>query len=104
MVTNEVTESLLQEFKNKMHISHNEDDNLKDLLSSSISFIRRKCGDFDLEGKKDTDVSAKELVLERARYSYNDAVEYFEDNFKSEILSLQLDILLKEKGEEHEKV
>lgn len=91
-----VTPELLTEFKERMHISHNEDNNLKQLLSFSISYIRSKCGDFDIEGDSDTDIQAKELVFERTRYAYNDAVEYFEDNFLSEINSLSLDIALKE--------
>jgi len=87
-----VTDDLLKEFKEKNHISHNEDDNLKKLLSSSIAYVRRKCGEFDLKGTKDTDISAKELVLERTRYSYNDAVEFFEENFRSEIFSLGIEM------------
>lgn len=79
-----------------MHISHNEDDNLKELLSFSITRIKGYCGEFDIYGKKDTDIRAKELVFERTRYAYNDAVEYFENNFLSEINSLGLDIALEE--------
>lgn len=92
----EVTESLLQEFKNRMHISHNEDDNLKKLLSFSIIRIKSNCGEFDIYGNKDTDIRAKELVFERTRYAYNDSVEYFENNFLSEITSLGLDIALEQ--------
>lgn len=91
-----VTPELIETFKDRMHISHNEDDNLKQLLSFSISYIRSKCGEFNIEGDSDTDIQAKELVFERTRYAYNDAVEYFEDNFLSEINSLSLDIALKE--------
>lgn len=93
MVTDEQLDELLVEFKERMHISHNEDRNLKQLLSSSIAYIRRKCGEFDLERKKETDISAKELVFERTRYAYNDALEYFEDNFLSEINSLSIEML-----------
>ncbi|MGY3717185.1 phage gp6-like head-tail connector protein [Sutcliffiella cohnii] len=88
----EITQDLLQEFKDRMHISHNEDNNLKQLLSFSITNIKSSCGEFDIYGEKDTDIRAKELVFERTRYAYNDAVEYFEDNFLSQITSLGLDI------------
>ncbi|MCM3169015.1 phage gp6-like head-tail connector protein [Peribacillus frigoritolerans] len=89
----EITTSLLEEFKKRMHISHSsEDDNLKRLLSFSVEILREKCGAFDVE----KNVRAKELVFERTRYLYNDAVEYFEDNFLSEITSLGLSIALKE--------
>ncbi|WP_349730478.1 phage gp6-like head-tail connector protein [Peribacillus frigoritolerans] len=76
-----------------MHISHSiEDDNLKRLLSFSIVDLLDKCGEFDIEENE----RAKELVFERTRYAYNDALEYFNDNFLSQINSLGLSIALKE--------
>lgn len=72
-----------------MHIFHKgEDDNLKELLSFSIAFVESKIGDFDIDDNE----KARELVFERTRYAYNDAVEYFEDNFLSEIISLSLEM------------
>lgn len=94
-----VTAELLREFKERMHFTHNEDDNLETLLSFSITAIKRSCGEFDIYGNKDTDISAKELVFERTRYLYNDAVEFFEQNFSSEITGLGLDIAIKEVGD-----
>lgn len=86
-------DDLLKEFKERMRISHSiEDDNLERLLSFSISYIESKCGKFDLKGNEDFDKRAKELVFERTRYAYNDALEYFEDNFLSEVFSLGLDM------------
>ncbi|MEC5422390.1 phage gp6-like head-tail connector protein [Virgibacillus sp. C22-A2] len=77
-----------------MHISHSgEDDNLKRLLSFSVAYIEAKCGEFDLSGKTNLDIRATELVFERTRYAYNDAVEYFDDNFQSDILGLSLDMV-----------
>lgn len=84
-----VTDDLLKEFKSRMHIFHKgEDDNLKQLLSFSIAFVESKVGKFNIESDERFDRQAKELVFERTRYAYNDALEYFEDNFLSEILSL----------------
>jgi len=84
-----VTDELLEEFKDRMHISNKaEDSNLKRLLSFSVAFVEDKCGEFDIEGNENSDKRARELVLERTRYAYNEALEYFEDNFLSEILSL----------------
>lgn len=72
-----------------MHIFHDgEDDNLKELLSFSIAFVESKIGEFDIEKNE----KARELVFERTRYAYNDALEYFEDNFLSEIISLSLEM------------
>ncbi|MDN4525326.1 hypothetical protein [Fictibacillus fluitans] len=75
-----------------MHITHDEDDNLKRLLSFSIAAIRRMCGPFDIEKNE----SAKELVFERTRYLYGDALEYFNENFLSDINSLALSIATQE--------
>lgn len=85
----DITPDTLAEFKARMHISHDgEDSNLEQLLSFSIAGIKVSCGPFVIEENE----LAKELVFERARYAYNDALEYFEDNFQSEIISLGLTI------------
>lgn len=90
----DISTNLLDEFKERMHISHSsEDDNLKRLLSFSISAIKSSCGEFDINGEKDTDQRAKELIFERTRYAYNDALEYFDDNFLSQITSLGLSLI-----------
>ena len=87
---NEVTPELIQEFKDSLHISHgSEDNNLKRLLSSSISYVERNCGPFDIV----THEEAKELVIERSRYAFNDSLEFFEDNFLSMIQGLSLSLL-----------
>ena len=100
-----VTDDLLKDFKNRMHISHDtEDDNLNELLSFSIAFVEDKCGEFRLEGESNIDKRAKELVLERTRYAYNDAVEYFDDNFLSAIVGLGLDMAFAKEGESIEEV
>ena len=100
MVTN-VTDELLEEFKARNNIFHDgQDSDYEKLLSYSIAYVRSKCGEFEIDGKKDTDKLATELVLERARYAYNDALEYFEKNFQSEILSLGIEMAGDEDVEE----
>ncbi|MGH2319392.1 phage gp6-like head-tail connector protein [Planococcus sp. SE5232] len=87
---NEVTPELIQEFKDSLHISHgSEDSNLKRMLSSSVSYVERVCGPFDIL----THAEAKELVIERSRYAYNDSLEFFEENFLSMIQGLSLSLL-----------
>lgn len=93
----DITTDFLEEFKERMHITHNEDSNLKKLLSFSITKIKSGCGEFDIYGEKDIDLMGKELVFERTRYAYNDALEYFNENFLSEINSLGLLIALAER-------
>lgn len=82
-----ITPELLEELKEDMHITNSgEDKNLKRLLSSSYSSIKNDCGQFDISENE----RAKELVFNRVRYAYNDALEYFSDNFQSEITTLSL--------------
>lgn len=88
-----VSTELLKEFKDKMHFSHSsEDDNLNKLLSFSITAIKKMVGDVDIEQH----AGARELVLERARYAYNEALEYFIENFSRDISTVQLDVALEE--------
>lgn len=95
-----VTETIVAEFKERMHITHSgEDDNLKRLLSFSVSALQGSCGEFDIERDTDIDHRAKELVFERTRYVYNDALEYFEKNFLSALVSLGIDIAIAKDGD-----
>ncbi|MBJ8093493.1 MULTISPECIES: hypothetical protein [Bacillus cereus group] len=82
-----ISNEILQEFKERMHLGDDEDDNLKRILSTSNKALLRVCGDYDLNDNEEF----KELVFERSRYVYNDALEYFDQNFLSQINSLSID-------------
>lgn len=85
-----ITPQMVTEFKERMHITHSaEDSNLERLLSSSYEAIKRDCGEFDIN----TSETGKELVFERSRYAYNDALEFFQDNFLSELQSFSFALL-----------
>lgn len=78
--------SLLNPFKERMRIFHSgEDANLSRMLESSQMVITRLVGSGNIH-----DYQIKELILERARYVYNDQVEFFYENFKADILALSL--------------
>lgn len=78
---------LLKFFKERMRIFHTgEDHNLSKMLESSESAI------LSLVGSKDSaDPRVRELILERARYVYNDQVEFFYGNFQGDLMSLSLE-------------
>lgn len=90
MITNEV----LEEFKERMHLGDFEDDNLLRILKSSCDDLREMCGEYEL-----TNETFKELVFERSRYVYNDALEYFEENFLTRINTLSMRKALGESDE-----
>lgn len=87
-----ISTEILQEFKDRMHLGDDEDDNLKRILSTSKKALLRICGSYDLNN----DEEFKELVFERSRYVYNDALEYFDKNFLSQINSLGVEKALEE--------
>ncbi|MBZ9536285.1 hypothetical protein KGR20_19095 [Cytobacillus oceanisediminis] len=83
----DITDQVLKQFKERMRLGDEEDDNLKRILSASNKDLVRLCGNYDIN----TDESFKELVFERSRYVYNDALEYFNHNFLNQINSLAID-------------
>lgn len=84
-----ITSEIVDEFKNRMHLGDFEDENLKSILSASTQVLIDVCGGYDME-----DAAFKELVFERSRYVYNDALEYFEDNFLHRINNLAINKVL----------
>lgn len=94
----EATKTVLEEFKERMKISHSaEDDNLERLLSSSLIALNQSCGTFGYDNPQ-----GKELVFERARYAYNDSLEFFANNFLTEITNLAISLLGSETSESAE--
>jgi hypothetical protein len=87
MTPEEQLHPLLKSFKERMRIFHDgEDANLSKMLESSESAI------LSLVSSKDfTDPRVRELILERARYVYNDQVEFFYQNFQGDLMALSLE-------------
>lgn len=86
MIELTITEEVLDGFKERMRLGDEENQNLIRILSASNKALIRSCGNYDIN----TDETFKELVFERSRYVYNDALEYFNHNFLSEINSLAI--------------
>lgn len=79
-----ISPEILDQFKERMHLEGDEDANLARILTASLKELTRVCGEYDIEA----DEVFKELVFERSRYVYNDALEYFNKNFLTEINNL----------------
>lgn len=80
-----ITQEVLKEFKDKMRLDDYEDNNLISILDASYEDLREICGEYDL-----TNSRFRELVFERSRYVYNDALEYFHENFLTQINNLSI--------------
>lgn len=87
-----ITDEILNQFKERMHLGDDEDTNLRSILSASNKALIKACGNYDVN----TDETFRELVLERSRYVYNDALEFFSQNFLTEINNLSLGKALEE--------
>lgn len=90
-----ITDEILKEFKERMHLEDHEDDNLRRILSASEKALREQCGNYEIA----KDEEFKELVFERSRYVYNDALEFFEKNFLTRINALGINKALEEMGD-----
>lgn len=79
---------MLQEIKDYLKITWSDEDSaLQGLILRGKAYLNDLAGielDFETEG------TAKSLLLDYCRYAYNNALEYFEENFQKEILRLQL--------------
>lgn len=79
---------LLKDVKDYLKITwDDEDDSLDGIIRRGQANLQDLTGtimDFEQEGQ------AKSLLLDYCRYAYNNALEYFEENFSKEILRLQL--------------
>lgn len=89
--------NLLQQLKNRLRITWNEDDDhLLDLLESGKAYFD------DIVGAPllyDTDFVAKDLLLERTRYVYNNASDEFLVNYADDILRLQMRVAIEARSE-----
>ena len=75
---------LLNSFKERMRIFHDgEDENLSRMLEGSQFVIFR-----ETNSQNYNQPIVRELILERARYIYNDQVDTFYKDFKNDLHTL----------------
>ena len=79
---------MLEEVKSYLKITWNDEDMaITGLLDRGKAKLQELVGaelDFEAEGQ------VRSLLFDFVRYAYNNASEYFEENFREEILRLQL--------------
>lgn len=85
---------MLEELKRILRIdAEDEDERLNEIIKRSAHHVQ------SLVGKPITDTPSgiiKNLILNRARYEFNNAVELFAENFANEILLAQLEVATNE--------
>ncbi len=80
---------MLGEIKRILRIDWDyEDDRLKDILIRSIAKIETITG----KSFNENDEALKSLVLNHARYDYNNVAELFDENFRSDIFIAQVKV------------
>lgn len=86
---------LLDDVKEALAITWDEEDNnIVKLIDRSVYYINNLVGvELDLK----VNLSARELVINRIRYEYNNALDQFEDNFEQPLSRLILHAALKER-------
>lgn len=91
---------MLEAVKNYLKITwDDEDDSLQTIIERGKAYLNDLTGtelDFDVAGPP------RSLLLDYCRYVYNNASEYFEENFASELLRLQLQMGVKALGKVEE--
>lgn len=79
---------MLDEVKGYLKVTwDDEDEDIARLIAQGEAALEELAGaelDFQAEGL------ARSLLFDNVRYAYNNASEYFEDNFAKQILRLQL--------------
>lgn len=80
---------MIEKLKKYLSITWEDDDidnRLEELLEQSKTSLNSLIGvELDYEDKE-----LEELLFNRVRYAYNNSIEYFEENFHSQILRIQL--------------
>lgn len=90
--TNTIDTELLQEVKDYLNITWEDEKTEKKLtgmMERGKTYLQKVAGVSSLDFKKEDD--PKTLLLDYCRYAYSQALEMFEVNFQSELLSLHLE-------------
>lgn len=92
---------MLEELKYHLKITWDEEDQeLERLLARGKKALDRIFG-VEIDYEEDEDI--KELLFNWCRYSRNNAIEFFQENFREEINSMALTLAIKEKNKRGDK-
>ena len=93
--TKELSPLLLAEIKHALAITWDEEDReVERLAKRSLYAINDLVGtEVDIE----TNLAAREMVIQRVRYDYNNALDEFETNYKRQLSRLILQVAIAER-------
>lgn len=89
-------EQLLQELKDNLQITWNDentDNTLSRYIKSSTTYFNELC---ETEFSFDEGSMERELMLERCRYAWNNALDEFEINYAKRLRSLILSVAVEQ--------
>lgn len=85
MKPEEIRSEVLKDVKDKLYVSWSEsDEQIKKIIIRACKYIQSKVSQ-KLSFEEDSE--EYELMLERCRYDWNNALDEFETNYSSEILA-----------------
>lgn len=94
MTIDDVASELLKDTKDKLYVSWSDnDEQIKKIILRASKYIQSK---ITQELSFTPDSEEYELMLERCRYDWNNALDEFEKNYSSEILALIQSYALKD--------
>lgn len=92
---------MLEELKYHLKITWDEEDQeLERLLTRGQKALERLFG-VDIDFEKENDI--KELLFNWCRYSRNNAIEFFQENFREEINTTALTLAINERKKHGDK-
>ena len=86
---NNLPEGLLEDVKNHINITWNDeatDKKISGLIADSMRYLDEKRGE---EADYTEDGTPRTLLMERVRYARDEALDVFENNYRSLILGMQ---------------
>lgn len=89
MKIEDIPAELLEEVKNNLFVTWSEDDRqINIIILKSMNYLQSKVTQrLTIEDFSGYDIEHT-LLIERCRYDWNNALDEFETNFKSEVLAL----------------
>lgn len=89
-----VADKLLETIKKKLRVTWNEqDDSIKETILEGMAFLQSRAGELPFLDKESNPLIymlSIKLLKEYCRYDWNGSIAYFENDYLSDIINLQI--------------